>query len=152
MTSGVMVGREIVDMACFYFRTSKLRKSAFRTTRRRQKRNHKEQSRVLFYDRKPSRPHDLRGTCLGMHFPGMTKANTTSLCLLYAETAWARVTVLIGSERLFMTLANSSRFSDCAPSESACSGEGCTSIMRPSAPAASAARRSEEHTSELQSQ
>src|ERR1017187_47361 len=40
----------------------------------------------------------------------------------------------------FITFSNPPKSSDCAPSESARSGQGCTSIINPSAPTATAAR------------
>src|SRR6476646_11138895 len=52
----------------------------------------------------------------------------------------AIATGLIGADKPFMSLANSSRLSDCAPSDKDRSGQGCTSIIKPSAPMARAAR------------
>ena len=45
-----------------------------------------------------------------------------------------------GSAIAFITFSNPAKSSDCAPSDSARSGHGCTSMINPSAPTATAAR------------
>src|SRR6266404_6880404 len=60
-----------------------------------------------------------------------------------AYAAWPAFAVASGrngSLKLRITFSNCARSSDCGPSESARSGQGCTSTMIPSAPTAIAAR------------
>ena len=52
----------------------------------------------------------------------------------------ARAVCRSGSASARMTLPNPAKSSDCGPSESARSGQGCTSMISPSAPTATAAR------------
>src|SRR5579884_384328 len=71
---------------------------------------------------------------------GQHSRTVTALFFYRTATSRAVATGRIGAASPFISLANSSRFNDCAPSESALSGHGCTSIINPSAPIARAAR------------
>src|SRR5579884_3787643 len=79
-------------------------------------------------------------TLVHRRLPARTPRNSASRLACYAVAAILNsATLRSGCERLWTMAAKPSRVSDCGPSESARSGQGCTSTISPSAPTAIAA-------------